>query len=89
MTIYCCKGFQGWPIIAGEDRSLPLNVPLMPELLRELNYATHLVGKWHLGHAYRNVTPNDRGFDTFFGYWNGFIGYENYVASNNIFQVGS
>lgn len=59
----------------------------MPELLKPLGYSTHLVGKWHLGHAYRNETPVARGFDSFFGYWTGFIGYENYVSANSMFNV--
>lgn len=41
--------------------------PLLPELLKEQNYRSALIGKWHLkGH------PMDRGFDHFFGFLNGF-----------------
>ncbi|KAI4454939.1 arylsulfatase [Holotrichia oblita] len=47
----------------------------LPERLRELNYTSHLVGKWHLGSAYQNVTPTGRGFDSHYGYWNGYMGY--------------
>lgn len=65
---------------AGENRSIPMNMPTMPEQLKKLGYKTHLVGKWHLGAAYRRNTPTGRGFDTHFGYWNGFISYFGYVA---------
>lgn len=40
---------------------------ILPELLKQQNYRTALIGKWHLkGH------PMDRGFDHFFGFLNGF-----------------
>lgn len=67
---------------AGENRSIPYNMSTMPEKLKELGYKTHLVGKWHLGAGYRNVTPTARGFDSFFGYWNGYIGYYDYISEN-------
>ncbi|GJQ71995.1 hypothetical protein Trydic_g14433 [Trypoxylus dichotomus] len=78
--------FQGTPITAGEDRSIPLDMPTLPERLKELNYSTHLVGKWHLGTAYRNVTPTRRGFDTHYGYWNGYIGYFNHRTGKPGFE---
>lgn len=71
---------QGIPITAGQDRSLPLGMPTMPEKLKNLGYKTHLVGKWHLGQPYRSSTPTERGFDTHYGYWNGFIGYFQHFA---------
>lgn len=51
----------------------------MPEYLKNLGYKTHLVGKWHLGANLKAGSPTERGFDTFFGYWNGWVGYFNYV----------
>lgn len=56
--------------------------------MKKLGYKTHLVGKWHLGAGYRNATPTLRGFDTHFGYWNGYLGYYNYMVSSNLnFEV--
>ena len=33
-------------------------------------YATHIVGKWHLGYNKWAYTPTYRGFDTFYGFYN-------------------
>lgn len=68
------------PIIAGEHRHLPLDMPTLPQQLKSLGYSTHLVGKWHVGASLDEVTPLGRGFDTHFGYWNGYIGYFDHSA---------
>ncbi len=40
---------------------------LLPVLLRQANYHSAIVGKWHLGISAPNL-PNDRGFDLFHGF---------------------
>ncbi|XP_050430569.1 arylsulfatase B-like isoform X2 [Adelges cooleyi] len=77
-------GLQGTPIIAGQASALPLSEKILPQYLKDLGYSTHLVGKWHLGAYQRKFTPTERGFDTHFGYWNGFISYRNSTHSNDI-----
>lgn len=37
-----------------------------------------LYGLRHLGHFQRKFTPNNRGFDSFYGYYNGLVDYYNY-----------
>uniref|UniRef100_A0A6B0V6B8 Putative arylsulfatase b n=1 Tax=Ixodes ricinus TaxID=34613 RepID=A0A6B0V6B8_IXORI len=55
----------------GEPWGLPTNLTIMPEYLKNLGYATHVIGKWHLGYYKESYTPTRRGFDSFYGYLNG------------------
>ncbi|XP_060700478.1 arylsulfatase G [Hemiscyllium ocellatum] len=45
---------------------LPLNETTLAEVLKEANYSTAVIGKWHLGH-HGYYHPNFRGFDYYFG----------------------
>ena len=45
---------------------LPANEVTLAEALREVGYATGIVGKWHLGHL-PEYLPTRHGFDTWFG----------------------
>lgn len=38
----------------------------LPEMLKDVNYATGIIGKWHLGHHAQHL-PTQHGFDMFFG----------------------
>ena len=45
---------------------LPSSELTLAEKLKEKNYKTAIVGKWHLGHT-KNYLPNNHGFDYYFG----------------------
>ncbi|GBM36212.1 Arylsulfatase I [Araneus ventricosus] len=68
-------GLQHFAITAGERSGLPLSDVTLAQRLKQLGYATHMIGKWNLGYFKKEYTPTYRGFDTFLGYMNPFIGY--------------
>ncbi|XP_021919137.1 arylsulfatase B-like isoform X3 [Zootermopsis nevadensis] len=73
-------GMQHTVLFGAEPRGLPLTEKLLPEYLKELGYATHIVGKWHLGSYRKEFTPTYRGFDSHLGYWTGHHDYNDHTA---------
>ncbi|XP_025084343.1 LOW QUALITY PROTEIN: arylsulfatase B-like [Pomacea canaliculata] len=64
-------GLQHLVILPAQPVCAPLNVStFLPREMKKLGYATHMVGKWHLGFCNWNCTPTFRGFDSFLGYYN-------------------
>jgi arylsulfatase A len=45
---------------------MPQNEITIAEMLKEKNYVTGIIGKWHLGHHYKFL-PLQQGFDSYFG----------------------
>ena len=55
---------------AMEGQGVPTNMTLISDKLSTVGYATHFIGKWHVGMASRSQNPPEaRGFDTSFGYF--------------------
>jgi arylsulfatase A-like enzyme len=48
----------------------------LPQKLKEYNYTNYYIGKWHLGHAKKNYTATRKGFDYFYGIYNGMAHHE-------------
>jgi len=64
-------GMQHYVLRPGFDTGVPLNYTFLPQKLKSKGYKTHMVGKHHLGYYNWDHTPTFRGFDSFFGYYNG------------------
>jgi len=64
-------GLQHGVILASQTHGFPLSDILLPEQLKQCGYRNHLVGKWHMGYARTEMLPENRGFETHFGYLNG------------------
>jgi arylsulfatase A-like enzyme len=54
-------------------------VPTLADILRDKGYATHAVGKWHLGFCKQEYLPTSRGFDHHYGFWNGAQDYFSHI----------
>ncbi|XP_041480024.1 arylsulfatase B-like [Lytechinus variegatus] len=61
------NGMQHLVIDPRVPRCLPLDDVTMANKLSDAGYASHLVGKWHLGFYKTDCWPLNRGFQSFFG----------------------
>lgn len=64
-------GMQTHVLQPQQRGGLPLDEVTLAERLKARGYATHAVGKWHLGYSRWAYTPRRRGFDSFFGMYTG------------------
>ncbi|KAK7103388.1 hypothetical protein V1264_018294 [Littorina saxatilis] len=75
-------GFQHETVSANHVFHLPNDQLIMPEALKKLGYATHMVGKWHLGFCNWRYTPTYRGFQSFYGYYNAAEDYYTHIQKH-------
>ena len=67
---------------------IPRNMTTIAEKMKEAGYATHQVGKWHVGFATPDHIPKGRGFDSSFGYLQAANDYYNETVSTcNVTQI--
>jgi arylsulfatase A-like enzyme len=64
------------------DRGLPVTGRSLPQLMKNVGYATALVGKWHLGWK-PEFSPIRHGFDYFFGFKAGFIDFYTHTSGDS------
>ena len=72
------------PLDKNNVRGLPLDRKILPQFFNEAGYQTALIGKWHLGHAYRDLLPMARGFDHVYGHLLGGIGHWNHIHGGGL-----
>jgi arylsulfatase A-like enzyme len=67
------------------------NAATIAEVLKQAEYSTLMSGKWHVGfHTEDRVTPNERGFDRYFGFLSGAINFftgEDYSTGRNLMRL--
>lgn len=60
-------GLQSFVITPGQHYGLPTDERTIAQALKEVDYKTYALGKWHLGHSDKGYWPQNRGFDYFYG----------------------
>eukprot|EP01084_Bolivina_argentea_P102820 184186_1 len=63
-------GINDW-IQSTQSFGVPLNNTMLPKILYNAGYDTHMVGKWHLGFYKWPYTPTFRGYKSYYGYYTG------------------
>ena len=66
---------------------IPRNMTVIAAKMKEAGYATHQVGKWHVGYATPDHIPKGRGFESSFGYLSAANDYYNETAGGNCNQT--
>lgn len=68
-------GLAWSPLRPWSELGLNPELETLPEVLQAAGYHTALLGKWHLGHALASQSPQQHGFDHFYGFLTGAIDY--------------
>ncbi|MCZ6830382.1 MAG: sulfatase-like hydrolase/transferase [Gammaproteobacteria bacterium] len=68
------------------DKHVDLDEIMLPQLLKQRDYHSIILGKWHLG-GQAGRTPNDRGFDEFLGFLAGAAAYAGFDDPEHIKSI--
>jgi len=77
-------GLQHCILSPCQPNSLPEEMPTLANMLHDAGYATHMVGKWHIGYYKEQLIPTRRGFDSFFGFLNGEEDHYSHALCENV-----
>eukprot|EP00966_Prymnesium_polylepis_P183299 4247991-Prymnesium_polylepis.1 len=58
-------------LVPGSTAKIPSDTATIAEVVKHAGYATHAIGKWHLGYSGWEDTPLGRGFESYVGYLQG------------------
>ena len=64
---YAANVGLGIAFVPGNPGGLEPEHVTMADILAEMGYTNHLVGKWHLGNSKTHYLPLNRGFHNFYG----------------------
>ena len=80
--------FKQHGVISDEQKGCtPIDLKFLPEHFKDHGYATHMMGKWHLGFCRDECLPTNRGFDTFYGCWTGAETFWTHISGKNECQT--
>lgn len=71
-------------ILEAEPWGLPTSLKILPQYLETAGYTRHAIGKWHLGFSKEANTPTYRGFESFFGFWQGHHNYFSHESKETV-----
>jgi arylsulfatase A-like enzyme len=75
----------------GEPCGYSTDYRMLPAMLKQapVPYSTHMLGKWNQGFFTRRHTPTGRGFDSFFGFYDGGESYFTHVTPFSVWTRGA
>eukprot|EP00484_Ammonia_sp_Unknown_P016451 CAMPEP_0197034286 /NCGR_PEP_ID=MMETSP1384-20130603/12442_1 /TAXON_ID=29189 /ORGANISM="Ammonia sp." /LENGTH=634 /DNA_ID=CAMNT_0042464193 /DNA_START=33 /DNA_END=1934 /DNA_ORIENTATION=+ len=74
-------GLQAGVLHQNQPFGLTRQVSMLSNEFQYHGYTTHIIGKWHLGYQAYEYTPVYRGFDSFYGFYNGGADYYTHQSS--------
>ena len=79
-------GMQDGIISYESSYALSRQETLISNEFKSQGYDTHMIGKWHLGMRTYDYVPNNRGFDTFLGYYGPLIDYYTHYGNDGTYS---